>query len=416
MNLVKRLHRFHQGRGEPGLRKKYAAMRESAPRFLRATNFLFFEGLPPASDLHRTPLTWICGDLHVENFGTYKGDNRLAYFDINDFDDALLAPASWDLVRFLASLEIAAMTLKLGPRPVKTLCKTYLSAYRDALRDGKPRWLERDLAQGAIKDLFDKVRQRTRVELLKERTRLKKNKRALIIDDKRTTAIGTEAREKILDFMQKFAQQQSQAQFFKVLSIAGRLSGTASLGLERYIVLVEGRGSPDGNFLLDIKEAQESSLAHLAPDTKASWKTPAERVVSVQQWAQAISPAFLHAVRIARKSYVLKDLQASADRLDLADLQNKPDQLDSVVHNMGELTAWAHLRGAGHRGAALPDEWIEIAHRQGWRKAVLQAARERSEIMQAYYKLYCEAYNDGEFGSVPPKAKGRRRSSMRKTA
>jgi len=31
--------------------------------------------------------------------GTYKGDNRLVYFDINDFDEAVLAACTFDVTR-----------------------------------------------------------------------------------------------------------------------------------------------------------------------------------------------------------------------------------------------------------------------------------------------------------------------------
>ena len=41
----------------------------------------------------------ICGDLHLENFGAYRTDAGDFRFDINDFDEALVAPASFDLVR-----------------------------------------------------------------------------------------------------------------------------------------------------------------------------------------------------------------------------------------------------------------------------------------------------------------------------
>ena len=33
-----------------------------------------------------------------------------------------------------------------------------------------------------------------------------------------------------------------------------------SLGLDRYVVLVEGKGSPDGNYLLELKQCQPSAL------------------------------------------------------------------------------------------------------------------------------------------------------------
>ena len=63
-------------------------MCEDAFAFLRSTCHLFYEDWPADTPLNEAPLAWICGHLHLENFGTFKGDNRLAYFDINDFDEA----------------------------------------------------------------------------------------------------------------------------------------------------------------------------------------------------------------------------------------------------------------------------------------------------------------------------------------
>jgi len=79
--------------------------------FFRGTAHLFYEDLAGANTLPASPITWVCGDLHLENFGSYKGDNRLVYFDINDFDEAALAPASWELARMVTSIFVALITM-----------------------------------------------------------------------------------------------------------------------------------------------------------------------------------------------------------------------------------------------------------------------------------------------------------------
>ena len=104
LDVVQRIQSFNFGREPERLRLKYQAMRADAFAFLRGTCHLFYEDWPRSTPLNNAPATWICGDLHVENFGTYKGDNRLAYFDINDFDEAALAPSTWDLARFITSV------------------------------------------------------------------------------------------------------------------------------------------------------------------------------------------------------------------------------------------------------------------------------------------------------------------------
>ena len=89
-DVVKRITTFDQGREPERLAIKYALMRKDAFVFMRGTCHLFYEDLDPAA-LPASPLVWCCGDLHLENLGTYKGDNRLVYFDLNDFDEACLA-------------------------------------------------------------------------------------------------------------------------------------------------------------------------------------------------------------------------------------------------------------------------------------------------------------------------------------
>ena len=112
-DVVEQILSFNAGRDPQRLVLKYRNMRASAFVFLRGTCHLFYRRLPDSPLFSTAPLVWSCGDLHLQNFGSYKGDNRLVYFDLNDFDESALAPASWDLVRFLTSLQIGAAIGKL---------------------------------------------------------------------------------------------------------------------------------------------------------------------------------------------------------------------------------------------------------------------------------------------------------------
>ena len=92
-NTTRRIVEFNKGFLENMVEIKYELMRENLFRFYRGTDHLFYEDLSKVGDFPDSPLTWICGDLHLENYGTYKSDNRLVYFDLNDFDESILAPA-----------------------------------------------------------------------------------------------------------------------------------------------------------------------------------------------------------------------------------------------------------------------------------------------------------------------------------
>ena len=172
MDIVRRIQAFNMGRDPQRLRLKYRAMRASAFAFLRGSNHLFYDRLPRSGIFRSMPLTWCCGDLHLENFGSFKGDNRLAYFDINDFDEAALAPASWDLVRMLSSLRIAADDVTIRTSVADPLCTLFVDSYADALAKGKAYWVERDTAEGLVRTLLDGLKMRRRVDFLDNRTRL----------------------------------------------------------------------------------------------------------------------------------------------------------------------------------------------------------------------------------------------------
>jgi uncharacterized protein (DUF2252 family) len=86
-HIFERIQQFNQGRDPERLQLKYQKMRANAFAFLRGTCHLFYQDWAEAnpgltSPLNQAPSVWLCGDLHLENFGSYKGNNRLVYFDI----------------------------------------------------------------------------------------------------------------------------------------------------------------------------------------------------------------------------------------------------------------------------------------------------------------------------------------------
>ncbi len=87
MDIAQRIFRYNAGRDAQLVERKYARIAADPFAFLRGTCHLFYEDWHGGRALDAAPNAWICGDLHLENLGSYKGDNRLAYFDLNDFDE-----------------------------------------------------------------------------------------------------------------------------------------------------------------------------------------------------------------------------------------------------------------------------------------------------------------------------------------
>jgi len=381
---------FNAGRDAERVTQKYRLLGDNPFAFLRGTCHLFYQDF---RDLGQSPLAWICGDLHLENFGSYKGDNRLTYFDMNDFDEAVLAPASWELVRFLVSVLVAADALTVPPAQAIALCHSFLDAYVGNLAEGKARWVERATADGMVRDLLRDLRLLEPPAFLDRRTYIRKGKRKLRLDGVKALPVNEAEREKVTQFMASYAETRQTPAFFRVLDVARRIAGTGSLGQERYAVLVRGRGGLDGNFLLDLKLASSSALSPYLPVVQPRWQTEAERIVAVQKRMQAISPAFLSAVSIGDQSYVLKELLPQQDRLSLERWGGKLRRLESVMRTMGSIVAWSHLRSGGRQGSAIADEWIAYGHNgKQWRPALIDYAQTCHQQVLADWKQYASAY------------------------
>jgi uncharacterized protein (DUF2252 family) len=397
LDVVQSIRSYNADREPERLALKYQKMRSGTFAFLRGTCHLFYERLPKGNVFKNAPLVWACGDLHLENFGSYKADNRLVYFDINDFDESVLAPASWDLIRMLTSIEIGAQEWGVLPEERRLLCRQFLDSYTSSLSLGKAYWLERDSADGPVRQLLSVLRERTRPDFLNSRTETVGRKRIIRLDGKKALPVDAAQRELVLTVMNRFVQTQNDPKFFRVLDIARRIAGTGSLGLERYAILVKGRGSPDGNHLLDLKLAVPSALRAKLPTKQPKWVSEASRIVTLQQRIQAVPMAFLHAVDTEDSSYVLRGLQPSEDRISIATGKHKSAELVQLMDSMGKLLAWGNLRCASREGAAGADALIAYGYRKKWQVKLLDAAQDCAQQVRADAATFNAAYDDKVF-------------------
>ena len=393
--LTRRILSQNQGRDFDRLTLKAAHLRADPFAFFRGTNPLFLEVLPRAHFLLRAPSTLICGDLHLENFGAFKGDNRLCYFDLNDFDEACLAPFTVDVVRFVTGVKVAAQGLSLSKPQCRQLVKRFMQAYAQAIHEGKPRWIERSLATGVFRVLLRRAMQRSRTELLDRFTKLKGGRRRIRIDGARALALEPDDGRDLKRFLAIVELPEPGPRFFELLDAARRIAGNGSLGLERYMMLVRGRGSPDGNFVLDLKFAAPSAVSSWLKRKQPAWPSDAARVTEVQSIMQAIPPAMLHAVTFRERSFVLKELQPSIDRLDLAQWRGKLGRFTQAVEGMGRVAAWAHLRGCGHRGAASVETFRDYVAGKQWASAVERLAETTAVRIRRAWLTYSKDYDSG---------------------
>jgi uncharacterized protein (DUF2252 family) len=368
----------NRGRDPALLARKFQAMAADRFAFLRGSACVAHAALDVAA-LPPSPTGWVCGDLHLNNFGCFRGLNRLVYFDLNDFDEAARLPVAVDLLRFLGSIWTAAPGFGLLREEADLLAAEALQRYAEALARGKAFWLERETARGPLQELLEQVETRRRRDMLEQRTELRRGRRVVAIDQRRYLPLPAESevRDQLGVALASLGHLYESPEFFVPRDFARRVAGMGSLGLPRYVALVYGRGDPDRNALIDFKLAAPSSAAvALRSYEQIAWGDEAQRVVTVQDFCQAACAAYLTAMPMGGKPFVVRELQPVEDRVALDQLTRQPKRLTDTLGSMAEVAAYAQLRSAGRMGAAGPDAMIEfgfdlMAHPRPW----LDAAR-----------------------------------------
>jgi uncharacterized protein (DUF2252 family) len=398
-DVLKRIAAQNAGREAERLRMKYEKMASDPFVFFRGSCHLFYDDWPEKTALDEAPLAWICGDLHLENFGSYRGENRLVYFDITDFDEAALAPATWDVARFATSLLLAATDLALDHAASERLARGYLDAYAAALAKGKALWVERATATGMVRKLLRTLRRRKRADFLAARVVRERGALLLRMIEGKTLPATKQQKAAVSALFERVGRADDRERFFRPLDVARRVAGTGSLGVRRYSVLMQGKGAPDGYSLADLKEALPSAVVPALERrgfAQPKWIGQAKRVVSIQRRCQAVSAALLHAVRFDNRSWVLRELQPTEDRLSFKPGKTSPRQLADAVATFGQVTAWAHLRGSGREGAAVADALIAFGARRDWREATLRHARSYAAVVRDDWAAFRDAWKAGE--------------------
>src|SRR6202161_2793821 len=118
------------------LEHKHELMRLAPFPFLRATFFRWAQTWPEVSPKPAAaPKVLGVGDLHVENFGTWRDVEGRLIWGINDFDEACWLPYTCDLVRLTTSAHLAIAADHLDISPTRA-SKAIMEGYRAGLAKG----------------------------------------------------------------------------------------------------------------------------------------------------------------------------------------------------------------------------------------------------------------------------------------
>jgi len=292
------------------LRLKHARMREAPLPFLRGTYYQWCQRwLEHGGDARAAMPVLAVGDLHVENFGTWRDSDGRLCWGVNDFDEAALLPWTQDLVRLATSALLASAEGHLVLKR-RSACDAILEGYREGVRTGGSAFvLEEDhgwLRRIATGKLRDPVAFWARMSALPPATSVPASARRAI-----TAALPSDARSSV--------------------SFRRRVAGMGSLGRPRIVGIGDWHSA---------KVARE--VKAIAPSAWA-W---------VRNRAGAGAPPYERLWRGAHRvpdptlavnaGWLVRRLAPHSSRIELGDLPTERDE-ERLLYAMGFDTANVHL-------------------------------------------------------------------------
>lgn len=324
MDIIKATHDFERWMGDyvtlvrSDLNLKHQRMAESPFFFLRATFYRWIQVWPEiCQDLSKAPRVLAVGDLHIENFGTWRDVEGRLVWGVNDFDEVAVLPYTVDLVRLATSAMLASEEGHLALK-IKDACDAILSGYREAIVNcGRPFVLEEEntwLRKIAVNELRDPVHFWEKLGSL----------------PRFEGRISPAAKQALECLWPKSGPA------YKVFR---RVAGLGSLGHARLVAIAELRG---GRIAREAKALLPSAL-YWASQKKAPAKLLYETIITSA--VRCPDPY----VRLSG-SWIVRRLSPHCCRIELAVLPCDRDEL-RLLHAMGRETANVHL---GSRNQSKP--------------------------------------------------------------
>ncbi len=394
--LSERLKLYNKSLLPDMVKLKYEGMAENAFRFYRGTCHIFYEDLAQVKQFPGSPSTWICGDLHLENYGSYKADNKLVYFDLNDFDESILAPTAWELARIVTSIFIAFESLKIEPEKAYNMAQLFLKSYATTLAKGKATSIEPRTAKGIVCDFLTAAALTKEADILERSTDKKKKKLVLTINDVNHFKIPKHLRTALMEHVQHWIEHSSDSPYnYKVKDVVFRLAGTGSIGLKRYLFLLKSTNTKNKYLLVDMKQSRASALSPYIAIKQPEWQSEAERVITVQQRMQNVSASLLSATLFEDEPYILQELQPVKDTIKFKLIRDRYRDIYQVIDDMAVLAASAQLRSGGMNGSAIIDELKTFGAGSEWQEPLLKYCFKYAGKVKKDYQQYLDDYKNG---------------------
>ncbi|MHB0776021.1 DUF2252 domain-containing protein [Halomonas sp. WWR20] len=312
---------------------KFDQLADSLFSFFRGTALLFYRDM--AGDDAWMPTVLALGDVHPGNFGVMPNADNVPIFSVNDFDEAYYAPFTWDIKRGAVGFMIASqaegeLKRKHRIKIVRRFVQGYIEEMQRLAHEGteQDEEMRHDNAPKLIRKLFEDADE-DRAEWLADdyldetRSGFRPTQKLVPVSSRRDefqTITDRLIRENGIEVPDRARGRGENG--MRVKDVAIRLGqGTASLGLNRYYVLIEGpeRDGTD-DLIIEYKQARRSALSGLVPPSAYEMDTLAERVSHAQAVHLIHGDVFYGHVEFEGHSYLSRERAPFRDDIDLDEL------------------------------------------------------------------------------------------------
>ncbi len=418
-NIINAIQQFNHRLSKEEFQEKAKRMAESAFRFYRGTNHIFWADFAGDWQLSRfgnqhTRL-WVQGDAHIQNLGAFRTHRGEIVYGLNDFDDAIIADYQYDLWRMAISIALSADPLldsKKRKKVVETFAESYLATLTnlDQNEEIYQHFFTKETTSGLLKKFLEKVeRKESRQKMLKKWTKKNENgKRLFDLTNEKlapaTEAIKTEIKEAMAAYRQTITGtlNPSDEAFFHVKDIAVRIgAGTGSVGADRYYVLIEGHSSEDIDHILDVKQqGRPTPFLFLNDNEKAEYNEnfqhDAERHAVAYKALSDDPDDYLGWMELSTGSFSVRERSPFKESFPEEELEHK-SAFEEMAHTWGEVLATEHRRGARAYNQELAPQFFELQvskltanHEKEFRKLVGQIALNYATQVRTDYEYFIE--------------------------
>jgi uncharacterized protein (DUF2252 family) len=307
---------------------KFDKLASSLFSFFRGTALLFYRDMAGEDAWMPTVLT--LGDVHPENFGVMPNAHGVPIFGVNDFDEAYYAPFTWDLKRGAVGFMIGCDEIAdYSRKRQRNIARRFIQGYIDGIhgfsedRNEQGHELRIDNAPKLIRKLINSALEDRETWLaddyLDEFKRGFRSNEELVPLSKRRDEFQLLI-DRLIEEMG--IEPPARAGQMRVKDVAIRRGqGTASLGLPRYYVLIEGaRADGSDDLIIEFKRARRSALAGVAPPTAFEFETPGDRIAHAQAVQLVRGDVFYGSIEFEGLSFMTRERAPFRDDIDLDDL------------------------------------------------------------------------------------------------